>query len=332
MSTRADVIVLGAGMVGVSAALHLQRRGRDVFLIDRRGAGEETSYGNAGLIQREAVIPYIFPREFGVVLGYAMNNRRDVVYHLSALPRIAPWQSVRARDGIAASRMPIMIVRCSARLVSKSPRGQLPWGEDTPGALWSHGVIDATRQATAPNLARIVVAIDPAATSGEEADGTGIVIVGNVFQGRGYVLADASGKHQPVEWAKIAISAYRAHSADRIVAERHCEAMQALQFASPDAVQNSGAVGRSRFVPGRVQNPLATCLFRTNSDRNPGGGGQTQQAWDLVALANVSRPPVKAFAHRARKFLCTSASPCGRSSRCGCIPALLCLAPFRSGP
>jgi D-amino-acid dehydrogenase len=44
-------------MVGVSAALHLQRRGRDVVLIDRRDPGEETSYGNAGLIQREAVIP-----------------------------------------------------------------------------------------------------------------------------------------------------------------------------------------------------------------------------------------------------------------------------------
>jgi len=64
-------------MVGVSVALHLQRRGRDVALIDRRDPGEETSYGNAGLIQREAVIPYTFPREFGVVLSYAMNNRRD---------------------------------------------------------------------------------------------------------------------------------------------------------------------------------------------------------------------------------------------------------------
>jgi D-lysine oxidase len=91
MSARADIIVLGAGMVGVSVALHLQRRGRDVALIDRRDPGEETSYGNAGLIQREAVIPYTFPREFGVVLSYAMNNRRDAVYHLSALPRIAPW-------------------------------------------------------------------------------------------------------------------------------------------------------------------------------------------------------------------------------------------------
>ena len=66
-------------MVGVGVALHLQQRGRDVVLVDRRGAGEETSYGNAGLIQREAVIPYTFPREFGVILSYAMNNRRDAV-------------------------------------------------------------------------------------------------------------------------------------------------------------------------------------------------------------------------------------------------------------
>jgi len=93
--------------------------------------------------------------------------------------------------------------------------------EDTPGALWSHGIIDATRQAAAPNLARIVVAIDPAASSGEDADETGIVIVGTDNQGHGYVLADASGKHQPIEWAKIAIAAYRAHHCDRIVAERN---------------------------------------------------------------------------------------------------------------
>ena len=46
--------------------------------------------------------------------------------------------------------------------------------EDTPGALWNNGIIDAARQAAAPNLARIVVAIDPAA----KADETGIVVVG----------------------------------------------------------------------------------------------------------------------------------------------------------
>ena len=49
---RKDVVVLGAGIVGVSVAVHLQQRGRSVLLVDRRGPGEETSYGNAGLIQR----------------------------------------------------------------------------------------------------------------------------------------------------------------------------------------------------------------------------------------------------------------------------------------
>src|SRR6516162_7516265 len=79
------------GNGGSELALHLRQRGRDVVLVDRRGAGEETSYGNSGLIQREGVIPYTFPREFGMILSYAMNCRRDAVYHLSALPRIAPW-------------------------------------------------------------------------------------------------------------------------------------------------------------------------------------------------------------------------------------------------
>ena len=55
---KCDVVVLGAGIVGVSIAAHLQRRGRSVALVDRRGAGEETSFGNAGLIQREGVYPY----------------------------------------------------------------------------------------------------------------------------------------------------------------------------------------------------------------------------------------------------------------------------------
>ena len=91
--------------------------------------------------------------------------------------------------------------------------------DDTPGALWSHAIIDAVRLSAVPVLQRIVVAIDPAVTSGEDADETGIVVVGIDHQGHGYVLADASGKYQPIEWAKIAIAAYRAHHAERIVAE-----------------------------------------------------------------------------------------------------------------
>ena len=55
-----DAIVLGAGMVGVSAALALQARGRKVALVDRHGeAADETSYGNAGIVQSEAVFPTV---------------------------------------------------------------------------------------------------------------------------------------------------------------------------------------------------------------------------------------------------------------------------------
>ena len=88
---KADVIVLGAGMVGISAAIHLQKRGRAVVLVDRRGPAEETSYGNAGIIQREAVVPYMFPREWATIWRYARNNSTDAHYHVTALPRIAPW-------------------------------------------------------------------------------------------------------------------------------------------------------------------------------------------------------------------------------------------------
>ncbi len=81
-----DAIVLGAGIVGVSTAIHLQRRGRQVVLVDRTEPGRETSFGNAGLIQREGVVPYGFPQQLGLLLRYALNNRVDAHYHLRALP------------------------------------------------------------------------------------------------------------------------------------------------------------------------------------------------------------------------------------------------------
>jgi predicted phage terminase large subunit-like protein len=91
--------------------------------------------------------------------------------------------------------------------------------EDVPGALWNRGVIEATRAFRAPSLIRVVVAIDPAASSTAGADETGIIVAGKDQDGRGWVIADASGRYPPTEWAKTAISAYRAHRADRIVAE-----------------------------------------------------------------------------------------------------------------
>jgi D-amino-acid dehydrogenase len=89
---RTDVVVLGAGIVGVSAALHLQAKGRAVTLVDRAGAAAaETSFGNTGIVQSEAIFPYMFPRAPVEVATAALNLDPRVQIRYSALPWIAPW-------------------------------------------------------------------------------------------------------------------------------------------------------------------------------------------------------------------------------------------------
>jgi predicted phage terminase large subunit-like protein len=93
--------------------------------------------------------------------------------------------------------------------------------EDTPGALWKREWLDAGRTQTVPNLKRIVVAIDPAVSSGEGSDETGIIVAGLALDGQGYVLEDVSGRHGPDEWARKAVAAYHRWRADRIIAEKN---------------------------------------------------------------------------------------------------------------
>ena len=88
---RTDAIVLGAGIVGTSAALHLAKRGLSVALVDRRPPGEETSYGNAGVIEGNTLFPHAFPSGFGDLLRIAFKQAPEANYHLSFLPKVAPW-------------------------------------------------------------------------------------------------------------------------------------------------------------------------------------------------------------------------------------------------
>src|SRR6266852_190915 len=88
---RTDVMVLGAGIVGTSTALQLAKRGLSVALIDRRGPGEETSYGNAGVIGGAGVYPMAFPNDFRALLGIAFKRSPLANYHLMFLPKVAPW-------------------------------------------------------------------------------------------------------------------------------------------------------------------------------------------------------------------------------------------------
>ena len=100
---RVDVLVLGGGIVGTALALSLQMRGRSVAMVDRGAPGGETSFGNAGLIQTEAVMPYPFPRDPLLLLQYALNLKAEANYHLKDILDIAPglWRYFRAstREG-----------------------------------------------------------------------------------------------------------------------------------------------------------------------------------------------------------------------------------------
>jgi D-amino-acid dehydrogenase len=86
-----DIIVLGAGIVGTSIAVHLAKRGLSIALIDRGGPGEGTSYGNAGIIEGNSLFPAVFPSSFAELARIALKRSPVANYHLMHLPRIAPW-------------------------------------------------------------------------------------------------------------------------------------------------------------------------------------------------------------------------------------------------
>jgi len=129
-----SAIVLGAGMVGVATALQLQRRGWSVVLVDRRQPGEETSYGNAGIIQSEALRPYPMPRDWRSLLAIASGRTNDVHYRLASLPQhLGPllrywWHSSPKRhDKISAAYAQLIAqaTREHELLIAESGAGNL---------------------------------------------------------------------------------------------------------------------------------------------------------------------------------------------------------------
>lgn len=91
--------------------------------------------------------------------------------------------------------------------------------DEVDGALWHNAMLEESRVADAPPLIRIVVAIDPATTSGEKSDETGIVVAGVTGDGHYYILDDLSRRASPDAWARAAVEAYYKWKADRIIGE-----------------------------------------------------------------------------------------------------------------
>jgi len=126
--------------------------------------------------------------------------------------------------------------------------------EDVPGALWKRAMF---HYEAAPELARIVVAIDPAVTSSEGSDETGIIIAGKAVDGRYWVLDDRSLRASPHSWATEAVSAYREFRADRIIGETNNGGeMVELTLRTVDPVIPYKAVHASRGKQARAE-PIA---------------------------------------------------------------------------
>lgn len=111
-------IVLGAGIVGTSIALHLQARGRDVVLLDKGTPGAGTSYGNAGLIERSDLMPRAFPRQLAQIAHYAMGTdmrmQMDRMFMLSLAPWLAQywWHSAPRRVAAIARDIEPLFIHC----------------------------------------------------------------------------------------------------------------------------------------------------------------------------------------------------------------------------
>lgn len=161
--------------------------------------------------------------------------------------------------------------------------------EDVIGALWNRELLDETRVNQAPSLSRIVIGVDPAVTSGEKSDYTGIVAVGKGNDGHLYVLEDATMKGTPRSCMAKAVSLYNRWSADRIVAEVNNGAdyiSSVLRTVDPNVPFSAVRATRGKFVRaepisalweqkrGHIVGSLPTledqmCSFTTDTKESP---------------------------------------------------------------
>jgi len=101
-----SVVVIGAGIVGVSTAIWLQRKGVDVTLLDRQGPASGTSYGNAGVLASASVVPVTVPGLIGKAPKMLFDNSQPLFLNWSYLPRLLPW-------------LPRYLAHCNTKQVAK---------------------------------------------------------------------------------------------------------------------------------------------------------------------------------------------------------------------
>jgi D-amino-acid dehydrogenase len=131
---QGKITVLGAGIVGICCALELQQKGYQVTLVDRRGFGQETSHGNAGILSLSSVVPLASPELLGRLFRLATNQESDFLMHYSHLPWLLPWlvkfllrcnRNTYVNDGLAMSRLTFPSVEKHLAWIKQSNAGHL---------------------------------------------------------------------------------------------------------------------------------------------------------------------------------------------------------------
>ena len=122
---KPQILVLGAGMVGTCTALHLQARGFEAVLVDRKSPGQETSYGNSGIIQQESVEPYAMPRDAGFLLQSVLGLRPEIHWHANALLPVLPalWSYFHH----SAPTKHALITQAYSKLIAHATREHQPF-------------------------------------------------------------------------------------------------------------------------------------------------------------------------------------------------------------
>ena len=247
------------------------------------------------------------------------------------------------KDNLASSTVQALYDRYGGtRLGRQELEGEILG--DIPGALWNHQMIDDNRisEDDAPEYDRIIVAVDPAASSHEGSDENGIVGVGLARDedgyARGYVLADRSLRGSPEEWARAAVKLYRELGADRIVAEKNnggemvAHVIRSVDRSVPVTLVHASRGKHVRAEPisalyeqGRVHHvgrfdklEDQMCLFSIDNvrDENTGSPDRVDAlVWGLSQLFD------KITARRRSNIAPTQAAQSGwKSSNCGFDP------------
>lgn len=212
---------------------------------------------------------YAYARETWDMLQFTMRSGDDPRVFVTTTPRPIPIireiianRSTAVTSGSTMENAANLAPKFLEEVIKKYEGTRLGRQElhaeildDVPGALWTRQMIDESRVDEAPEMARIVVAVDPSGTHGEadeEANEVGIVVVGLGVDGRGYVIADLTCNLSPDGWGRRAVGAYHDFQADRIIAEtNYGGAMVAKVIRSVDPNVPFSEVKASRGTGGK---------------------------------------------------------------------------------